>query len=77
METVFFRAPRILGVLRHFQNEDVLLFYSQGIVDKEFLSQGQLVNQNFYSEVLERLHVCETKHFTCGCCVTTFLLDAL
>ena len=32
-----------------------LLFDSQGIVHKEFVPPGQIVNQTFYREVLERL----------------------
>jgi len=31
------------------------LFFSQGIVHKEFVPPGQTVNQTFYREVLERL----------------------
>jgi len=33
----------------------ICFFYSQGIVLKEFVPQGQSVNQYFYREVLERL----------------------
>ncbi|GFX63115.1 putative transposase [Trichonephila clavipes] len=32
-----------------------LFFYSQGIVHKELVPQGQAVNQHFYREALERL----------------------
>ena len=32
-----------------------LFFDSQGIVHKEFVPPGQIVNQTFYGEVLERL----------------------
>ena len=38
------------------QNQiDAHFFYSQGIVPKEFVPQGQNVNQTFNREVLERL----------------------
>ena len=33
----------------------ICFFDSQGIVHKEFMPQGQTVNQTFYREVLERL----------------------
>jgi hypothetical protein len=37
------------------QNNDDLLFDSNGLVHKEFLPPGQTVNQQFYIEVLEWL----------------------
>ncbi|GFX79151.1 putative mariner transposase [Trichonephila clavipes] len=44
----------------------ILFFDSQGIVYKEFVPQGQTVNQHFYREVLEedfeKGSACETKH---------------
>ncbi|GFT00902.1 putative mariner transposase [Trichonephila clavipes] len=37
------------------KNAHLVFFYGQGIVHKEFVPQGQTVNQHFYREVLERL----------------------
>ncbi|GFU63198.1 putative transposase [Trichonephila clavipes] len=37
------------------KHADLFFFDSQGIVYKEFVPQGQTVNQHFYREVLERL----------------------
>lgn len=65
-ETVFCEGPRFFGGLRHFQKEESRLkmnHEAEGlhlqepmkIVHKEFVPQGQTVNQHFYREVLEKL----------------------
>ena len=57
------------------QIEAHLFFDSQGIVHKESVPPGQIVNQTFYREVLERLrkrwHVCYQALHALGCCTTT------
>jgi len=33
----------------------IIFFYSQGVVHKEFISEGKRVNAEFYKEVMDRL----------------------
>jgi len=53
----------------------ICFFDSHGIVHKEFVPPGQIVNQTLYLEVLERLRkrvaVCNQALQALGCCTTT------
>jgi len=40
----------------------ISFFYGNGIVHKEFVPPGQIVNQQFYLEVLKRLRECMEKN---------------
>ena len=56
----------------------LICFYdSQGVVHKEFVPQGQTVNQQYYHEFLERpkkgFTVSDQRLRTLGCCITTAL----